>query len=130
MHWMCHIGNMKLMIFSFLTGSPIIFLTYVSMEINIDAIYFNDCANIMISDDTSDGLISTAIYDGNSMDCDEDTAVGLIADIGFGDSMDCADLSILDDVTYVLIATDIDSTGFSDTNVSDYSVDRFIMYMC
>ena len=41
MHWMCHIRNMKLMIFSFLTGSPIIFLTYVSMAINIDAIYFN-----------------------------------------------------------------------------------------
>ena len=87
-----------------------------------------------------DGLIATAIDDGNLIDCAEDDAGGLIASIYSGVSMKCADLYISDDTAngliaatinvYGLIATPIDSTKCADTNVLDDDVDILTMLMC
>ena len=42
-----------------------------------------DCANITISEDAADGLITTAINSGYSEDFSDDTAGGLITDINY-----------------------------------------------
>ena len=47
----------------------------------INAIDSTDYADIPISDDAMDELIATTIYADNLMDCDDDAAVGSIADI-------------------------------------------------
>ena len=71
----------------------------------------------MISDDAADGLIATAINDGDLQDFSEDAVGGLITTIDARDYMDSSGLLISDDATDGLIATAVDSTEFSDTNV-------------
>ena len=44
--------------------------------------------------------------------------------------MDCADITVLDDVADGLIATDVNSRDCADTNVLDYVVDGLMLLMC
>ena len=107
---------------------------------SINAINLMECADIKVSDDAADGLITIAIGGFNSTDFSEDAVGGLITPIDAFISMDCAEKLISDDVadgqiaTSInadeLIATPINSMEFTDTNVSDDYVDVLMMLMC
>ena len=75
-----------------------------------DAGNLTDCADITVSDDAADGLITTDINSGNLTGCAEDAEGGLIAAIDDDVYMNCADLSISDDAEDGLIATPVNST--------------------
>ena len=96
--------------------------------------------DIKVSDYAADGLIAIAIDAGNSTDCAEYDAGGLIAAIGAGVSMNCTDKQISDDASDILIATTIDADGLiptpiystdnTDTNVLDDAINILTMLMC
>ena len=54
----------------------------------------------------------------------------MIASIDAVDLMDCADITVSDDVADELIATAINSRDCADTNVLDYVVDGLMVLMC
>ena len=67
-------------------------------EHNINARNLTDCADIKISYNAADGLLATAINDGNQTDSDDDSECALIDAINAGNLTDCADITISDDV--------------------------------
>ena len=54
----------------------------------------------------------------------------MIASIDAVDLMDCADITVSDDVADGSIATDVNSRDCADTNVLDYVVDGLMVLMC
>ena len=92
-----------------------------------DLIY---CANILISDDMADELITSAINSDDSKDCDDNAKGGLIATIKIGHLMDCADISTSDEEAEELIAADAgNSTECADTNALYNLIDAFMMLL-
>ena len=85
-------------------------------------------------------MIAVDIDSGNSTDCAEDAAGGLIADIDSDVSINFSGKSISYDTADLLIATPNDadefiatpsnSTDCADTNILDDTVDGFMMLMC
>ena len=84
------------------------FSSSIAVEINPSPAYPS------ISNDDRDGLISIAIDDENLTDCAEYAAGGLIGDINYGNSMDCADIKVSDDAADGLIAIAIDAGNSMD----------------
>ena len=59
-------------------------------------------------------MIATGVYDENSSGCVENAAGGLIGATNARNSMDCADIKVLDDVADWLIAIPIDASNLTD----------------
>ena len=78
----------------------------------------------------TDVLINTATDAGKLTDCAENSTGVLIAAIYDEYWTDCTDILISDDAADELIASDADnSTDYANTNVSDYAVDGFMIFM-
>ena len=93
---------------------------------NINTGNLTDCADIMISDNVTGGLIATAIDADDSMDCADNAAGGLTTSIDYGGLTDCADIMISNDAADGFIATDIyadDSTDSADDVVGGFTAD-------
>ena len=78
---------------------------------NINDVNFTDCADIKISNDAADGLITTSVGAVNSTVCSNNDVYGFI---NAGDLVDCADITISDDAVDVLIATAINDGNSMD----------------
>ena len=89
----------------------------MSAAINADS--FTYCADISISNYTSDGLIATTIDFLKLMYCAEDTAGRLNDAINAGNLIDCADIMVSDDTEDGLIATAMDAGNSTDCAKDD-----------
>ena len=81
---------------------------------NLISGHSTNCADITISDDAKDELITTAINAGSSTDFSDDSAGVLISAINAGNLSDSSDISISDYAADELIPTASDAGDSTD----------------